>query len=124
MIGIVSIDISLNYFICYTSTEAFICCYKYGIELIIVHRFFKTIAIKSILDKLFIKKIEIHTSNNQKLTIIVLLNDQSIYIYENILFDRNDSWFNSIALTKHIHPIERFYSHINGHDSNNSKFIL
>lgn len=115
----------MDYFICYTSTEALICYYKKSVELKIVRHFFKATAIKSILAKLCIKKITIFTSNDLNLTIAVLLNDESVYIYENISITKSDSWLNSVKLTKHIHPIERFYKYFDqnqAQDSNNSKY--
>lgn len=123
ILEIIEIHGAVDYFICYTSTESVICSHNTdSTTLKIEHRFFKTIAIKSILMKLLIKKIVTHTTADGKLTIVVLLNDDSLYIYEVVNLNKIDSWSNSIKLIKHIHPIERLDSHFEHSDPNNSEF--
>lgn len=106
VIEILTIHNSPAFFVCYSSKEALICKHADRSNLTIEQRFFKTTAIKSILDKLIIKKIVINSSNNGKLTAVVLLNDDSLYIYEADA-SRNAEGYASINLVKHIHPVER-----------------
>lgn len=138
-------------FLCYSSKEASICKHSHDNgQLQIVKRFFKVSAIKSILSNLIIQKIVIRpqssaikttttdsTADSTKFTLVVLVNDDSLYIYENVhLEDHHTKNGNnndeagigvSIQLTKHIHPIEQrdlHGRHLKNHrtnDMNNSK---
>lgn len=90
----------------------------------IEHRFFNAIRIKSILAKLSIKKLSTHITDDMKLTIVVLLNDESLYIYECVQLKQIRSWTESIRLIKHIHPTEQLESHFKHLDPNNSEFLL
>lgn len=123
ILEIIPIHDAVDYFICYTSTESMICSQNTDAgTLTIEHRFFTAIAIKSILTKLVIKKIVTHTTADMTLTIVVLLNDDSLYIYEVVDLNKIDSWSDSITLVKHIHPIERLDLHFKHYDPNNSEF--
>lgn len=88
----------------------------------IEHRFFNAFTIRSILRKLVIKKIVTHTTADMKLTIVVLVNDNSLYIYEVVDLNKIDSWSDSIKLIKHIHPFERLDLYFKQYDPNNSEF--
>lgn len=123
ILEIIEIHHSVEYFICYTSTEALICSQDKGLTLKIVHRFFKALGIKSILAELVIKKIVAHLTSDMKLTIAVLLNDESLYIYD-VELNNNNSWSDSIKLVKHIHPVEQIYSHFKHLEPNNSELHL
>lgn len=121
---IVPIHQSSKCFLSYSSTEAVICsCEESTLQ--IERRFFKVANIKSILNNLSIQRIVTCASIDRELTIVVLLNDNSLYIYENIPLEEADlTWPHSIQLTKHIHPIERrdwFWKEHQQHDSNNSE---
>ncbi|XP_055316276.1 TBC1 domain family member 31 [Sitodiplosis mosellana] len=118
ILEIIGIHDSVEYFICYTSTEALICSHSTDATLRIEHRFFKAIAIKSILTKLVIKKIVTHVTADMKLTVAVLLNDESLYIY-GVGLDKIDS----INLIKHIHPIDRLDVYFKHSDLNNNKIM-
>lgn len=141
ILDIVTIPHRNEFFLCYSSKEASICEHAHDNngQLQIVKRFFKVSAIKSILSNLIIQKICVRpqssnaatsttttTVNNvdtsKLFTIVVLVNDDSIYIYENVQLDNQHSNNNdknnnsnkndagsdfSIQLTKHIHPIEQ-----------------
>lgn len=102
---IIAIKQCSDFFLCYSSTEAVICTSKDS-NLCAERRFFKVANIKTVLNNLTIQKIIIHTSTDLKLTIIVLLNDKSLYIYEDISLN-DPMWINLIKMTKHIHPVER-----------------
>lgn len=143
--SIVTIPQHSEFFLCYSAKEASICRHSHDNnnigQLQIVKRFFKVSAIKSILSNLMIQKIVIRPklitnttiSDATGYTLAVLVNDDSLYIYENVRFgDRNDndgaeSNGVSIQLTKHIHPIERrdlHGRHLKNHrtdDMNNSE---
>lgn len=106
IIEITSLCHSTKLFLCYSSKEATICKHTQIDELTIQQRFFKVSSIKSVLNPLVIKKIAFAVSNDRKLTLAVLVNDDSLYIYENILLDDRNG-LALIQLTKHIHPIEQ-----------------
>lgn len=114
-----------HFFLCYSPTGAAICSNRDS-TLQIERRFFKVANIKSILNNLSIKKIVTHATSEHKLTIVVLMSDESLYIYENIPLSSDVTWINSMQLTKHIHPIERrdryWGDAKNHHDSNNSEY--
>lgn len=157
VMNIVTMPQHSELFLCHSAKEASICKHLHGNsdsnkngQLQIVKRFFKVSAIKSILSNLAIQKVAIRsnksctntsattsTSDATSLTVAVLVNDDSVYIFENVQFDAQnanddgaaaaDSAAVSIQLTKHIHPIERrdlHGRHIKNHrtsDMNNSK---
>lgn len=143
-LGILDFPNFSGFFLCYSSKEASIC--KHSNEngkLSVVKRFFKVSAIKSILSNLTIQKIAIQPKSTRRtdanqLTLAILFNDDSLYIYENVRL--NDHHSNdgiascggrcsdvSTQLTKHIHPIElrdlhgRYVKNHRTNDLNNSK---
>lgn len=91
---------------CYSSKEALVCHHIDGSNLNIKRRFCRMVAIKSIMHNLSIKKVVIFTKSAEKTTIIVLLSDDSLYIYELLTLKHTDI-LESINLIKHIYPIER-----------------
>lgn len=130
-----------EFFLCYSSKEASICKRSHDDngQLHIVKRFFKVSAIKSILSNLIIQKIVIRpqsstkTTDPIKFTLVVLVNDDSLYIYENVRLENprtnngndNDDVSSgvSIQLTKHIHPIEQrdlHGRHLKNHRTNHT----
>lgn len=127
VVGIVPIEHITGYFICYSTTEALICKCNKNDELEIVRRFINATTIKSILAKLFIRKIVVQASNDRSLTVAVLLNDESLYIFEmDAVTEDYDTSTNPIKMTKHIHPIEMrdlHHARKTTEDQNNSKFV-
>lgn len=131
ILDIVTIPHRNGFSLCYSSKEASLCKHLHDNgQLQIVKRFFKVSAIKSILSNLIINKIAIRPQsskatmsmadcgvNTAKFTLAVLVNDDSIYVYEcvhhtNQNDDNNNNCVDagsgfSIQLTKHIHPIEQ-----------------
>lgn len=144
--------------LCYSSKEASICKHPHDNgQLQIVKRFFKVSTIKSILSNLIIQKIAIRPQSSKtttttandvdaaEFTIAVLVNDDSIYVYECIRLNdkhtnnnkdddnNNNNYVDagsgfSIQLTKHIHPIEqrdlhgRQFKNHRTNDANNSEY--
>lgn len=125
ILDIVTIPKCNGLFLCYTSKEASICKHSHDTnnngQLNILKRFFKVSAIKTILSHLTIQKVIIRpklcgaASDATIFTVAVLLNDDSVYIYENARLDDAGHAYNapgaggnrvSFQLTKHIHPIE------------------
>lgn len=110
-----------EWFICYSPSDAVIMARNVQFE--VKTHLFKVAAIKSVYKNLSIKQIASHISAG-KLAIAVLLNDDSLWIYEGTVADGDTS----IALSKHIHPIEQRDLHcrqlFHGDANNNSKCIL
>lgn len=103
--------------LCYSAKEAKIWSQNYDSKLCVHRKLLCTDAIQSQLANLSVNKISFH-SFETKLTVAVLLNDDSVYIYENIATDCK-LWPIKFELTKHIHPIERRNMRIEQNNNNN-----
>lgn len=101
VLGIIAVPPSHKYFVCYSLTEALFCCRNTNDgSLLVEYRFFKTDQIDAIC-LILIRKIIIQTSNDlTALTIVVLLSDDSLCIFQQDSLDIANS--SKIQMTKRI----------------------
>lgn len=122
--GILFVTSYFNIIVCYTGTEALVYCRVDG-ELY-SYQFFSALSIRSPLSNLQIKEI----FSTKSLSIVILLNDDSIYIWQNEAKTSelcSSKIIKMFELNKHIYPIERrdkFREQMHIQDENNNQEIV
>ncbi|XP_031631316.1 uncharacterized protein LOC116345778 [Contarinia nasturtii] len=94
-----TISVSSQYFICHSSVEA-VLCRRDAAALSVEYSLFKSDN-KETIWPIIIRKIVVHTSNDSKLTIAILLNDDSLCIFQHDSLEIAN--LEKMQMTKRIH---------------------